>query len=231
MPLNPIMTELTTAATDALLAAVSLGCMVVLMRRRASQRRRFGIWSWVFGLLAFASLLGAIAHGLDLSPAAREWLWRPLFLSLGLVVALFVVGAVFDFRGERAARATLVPMLVLGVGFFLVTQVLSGSFLVFVAYEAVAMLAALGVYLLLAFRRQLEGAGLIAAGILLNIAAAAVQASDYSFTIVVPLDHNGMFHLVQIVALVVLTLGLSRSSNTAISIPLRRVNPGSQRHE
>lgn len=225
------MTELTTAATDALLAAVSLACMVVLIKHRAGQRRRFLIWSWVFGLLAFASLLGAVAHGLDLGPAAREWLWRPLFLSLGLVVALFVVGAVFDFRGERAARTVLVPMLVLGVGFFGVTQVLSGSFLVFVAYEAVAMLTALGMYLLLASRRQLEGAGVIAAGILLNIAAAAVQASNFSLTIVVPLDHNGVFHLVQIVALVVLTRGLSHNSNTAIGIPLHGVNPRTHRHE
>jgi len=208
MSFNPVVTELTTAATDAVLAAISFGCMVVLIRHRAGQRQRFGIWAWVFGLLTIASLLGAVAHGLDLSPAASEWLWRPLFLSLGLVVALFVVGAVFDFRGERAARAALLPMLGLGAGFFGVTQVLSGSFLVFVAYEAVAMLTALGMYLLLASRRQLEGAGIIAAGIILNIAAAAVQASNVSVTMVVPLDHNGVFHLVQMVALVVLTRGL-----------------------
>lgn len=213
MPLNPVSTELTTAATDAVLAAVALGCMVALTRHRVGQRRRFGIWSWVFGLLTIASLLGAVAHGLDLSAVARDWLWRPLFLSLGLVVALFVVGAVFDFAGERAASLARVPMLALGAGFFLVTQVTSGSFLVFVAYEAVAMLSALGMYLSLASRRQLEGAGIIAVGILLNIAAAAVQASNFSLTIVVPLDHNGLFHLVQIVALVVLTRGLLRGAS------------------
>jgi len=212
VPLNPISTELTTAATDIVLAAISFGCMILLLRYRAGQRQRFAIWSWVFGLLTMASLLGAVAHGLDLSPVVREWLWRPLFLSLGLVVALFVVGAVFDFRGERAARSLLLPMLGLGVGFFGVTQVLSGSFLVFVVYEAAAMLAALGMYLLLAVSRQLEGAGIIAVGVLLNIAAAAVQASNISLTVVVPLDHNGVFHLVQMVALVFLTHGLLRGA-------------------
>ena len=212
MAFNPVITELTTAATDAVIALVSLGCIAVLNRHRAEHRWRVGIWSSVFGLLAFASVLGAFAHGLDLTPMTQSWLWRPLFLSLGLVVAMFVVGAVFDFKGERAARAALVPMLVLALGFFIVTQVASGSFLIFVAYEAVAMLAALGMYLSLALKRQLEGAVTIAAGIVLNIVAAAIQASDsISLTIVVPFDHNGVFHLVQIVALVVLTLGLARS--------------------
>jgi hypothetical protein len=211
MNFNPLATELTTAATDALIAVVSLVCGAALNRYRDRQPWRVGIWSWVFGLLAFASVLGAFAHGLDLSLTTREWIWRPLFLSLGLVVALFVVGAVFDFRGERAARKAVVPMLALGLGFYAFTEIGSGTFLVFVAYEAVAMLAALGMYLSLAAGRQLPGAGLVAAGIALNLAAAAIQASgSIRLTILVPFDHNGVFHLVQVVALVVLTLGLVR---------------------
>jgi hypothetical protein len=141
----------------------------------------------------------------------QAWLWRPLFLALGFVVAMFVVGAVFDFKGERAANASLVPMLALALSFFIINEVASGTFLIFVAYEAVAMLAILGMYLSLALKRQFEGAVTIAAGIVLNILAAAIQASgSISLTIVVPFDHNGVFHLVQIVALVVLTRGLAR---------------------
>jgi hypothetical protein len=141
----------------------------------------------------------------------QSWLWRPLFLSLGLVVAMFVVGAVFDLKGESTARAWLVPMLVLALGFFTITQIGSGSFRAFVVYEASAMLGTLGIYLLLALKRRLPGAGTVAAGILLNIMAAAIQSTDtISLTIIVPFDHNGVFHLVQIVALVVLTRGLAR---------------------
>lgn len=212
MTFNPVITELTTAATDAVIAMVSLGCIAVMNRHRAEHQLRVDIWLSVFGLLTFASVLGALAHGLDLSSMTQSWLWRPLFLSLGLVVAMFVVGAVFDFKGALAARAVLLPMLVLALGFFIVTQVSSGTFLVFVAYEAVAMLAVLGMYMSLALKRQLEGASIIATGIALNIVAAAIQASaSISLTIVVPFDHNGVFHLVQIMALVVLALGLSKS--------------------
>ncbi len=205
------MTELTTAATDAVIALISVASIAVLHRHRTGHSPRAGIWSWTFGLLAFASLLGALAHGLDLSATTQSWLWRPLYLSLGLVVAMFVVGAVFDFKGERAARISLVPMLGAALVFFIVTQVAAGSFQIFVAYETVAMLAALAIYIVLASRRQLEGANIIAAGILLNIVAAAIQASGaISVTIVVPFDHNGVFHLVQMVALVTLTLGLTK---------------------
>jgi hypothetical protein len=212
MTFNPIITELTTAITDVVIAGVSLACIAVLNPYRAEHRRRVEIWSWVFGLLAFASVLGALAHGLDLTSTTQVWLWRPLYLSLGLVVAMFVVGAVFDFKGERAARMSLIPMLILAVGFFAVTQVASGTFQIFVAYETFAMLAALGMYISIALKRQLAGAATIAAGIVLNIVAAAIQASGtISMTFVVPFDHNGVFHLVQAVALLALTRGLTRS--------------------
>ena len=211
MAFNPAITELTTAATDAVIAVLAMGCLGFLARFRTVAPWRAGIWRWVFGLLAVAAVLGAVAHGFDLSETVRDWLWRPLFLALGLVVALFVVGAVLDLRGGSAARAALVPMVVVGVAFFAVTQIVSGAFLVFVIYEAAAMLAALGIYAALAVRRRLPGAATMTAGILINIAAAAIQATGtVSLTIVVPFDHNGVFHLVQMVALVVLTIGIAR---------------------
>lgn len=209
--LNPELTELTTAATDGLLAALSCACLVILWPYRAANCWRFGIWAAVFGLLAIASVLGTAAHGLDISAEVRAWLWRPLYLCLGFVVALFCVGAILDYGGHRAARIAMLPMLALGFGFFLVTQLTTGSFLLFVVYEALAMLAALAMYLLLSARRRLDGAGLIAAAILLNMAAAGIQASGSVYlSIGVPLDHNGVFHLVQLVAIAVLTSGLIR---------------------
>jgi hypothetical protein len=208
---NSSITELTTAATDAAIALVAAGCVLALNRHRARDPRRVQIWTWVFGLLVLASVLGALAHGLDLSATVRAWLWQPLYLTLGLIVAMFVVAALYDFRGEQAARRALLPMLALAFGFFAITQVGSVTFRAFLAYEALAMLAALGIYLQLARTGRLAGSGLIAAGILLNLVAAAIQASGaITLTLFVPFDHNGVFHLVQMVALVVLTIGLLR---------------------
>lgn len=212
MPFNPVATELTTAATDALIAALGVGCVVLLQRWRERDRWKVSVWSWMFGLLALAALLGAVSHGVVLSQRAQTLLWQPLFLALGLVVALFVVAAVYDWRGRETARRALPVMLVVALVFYVVTRVVRGSFLVFVLYEAVAMLCALAIYGSLAARRRLPGAGWIAAGIALNVVAAGIQASGaVSVTIIWPFDHNGVFHLVQLVAIVALMRGLGES--------------------
>ena len=205
-----VPTEQTTAATDALvcLVAILLARSVAVTARRPDPTKG-RIWSAVFALLALAAALGSVAHGFQMNASTNARLWMPLNLALGLGVALFVVGAVYDLRGFSLPRRLVPITLAVGVVFFGVTLVLPDSFLVFVVYEAVAMLFALAVYATLAVRGALHGAALMAAGVLVSIAAAAVQASgSVSFTLVWEFDHNGAFHLIQIVGLILLFYGL-----------------------
>jgi hypothetical protein len=186
-------------------------CIVRLSRYREADPWKVALWSWAFALLAVAAGLGAVVHGLEMSEQRRALLWQPLFLSLGLVVGLFVVAAVQDWKGRTASRRLLPIMLVAGAGFFGLTRIASGTFLVFVAYEAVAMLLALGVYGSLAANGKLRGAAVVAVAIVLNIVAAGIQASgSVAITLGVPFDHNGLFHIVQAVAVVVLVKGLEQ---------------------
>ena len=215
MGLNPVPTELTTAATDAVLAVLAIACVRWLAVRRSADPDKVTLWILVLALLAVASILGAVAHGLALSPGLVYLLWQPLFLSLGLVVALFVVAAVYDGFGPRAARRLLIPALVVGAAFYLVTLVFPGTFLVFVLYEAVGMLAALALYGRLAIRTGQRWAWLMVSGVSLNILAAGIQATEtVRVNLVIPLDHNGVFHLVQMVAIVVLVAGVGQSLQT-----------------
>jgi len=201
-------TELTTSATDAVLAIECLAVLAYLWRTPTEDRWRIGLWSWIFGLLAFASFLGAVAHGFEMPDSLRAALWKPLYLSLGLIVGLFLVGAVHDLRGRVVAKR-LVPLSIgLGVIFFGVIEILNGAFIVFVLYEAVIMATVLTVYCYLAVTHQLAGAGIVATAIFLNLIAAGVQASRISFTILIPFDHNGAFHLVQMIGIATLGLGL-----------------------
>lgn len=211
MAWNPVPTELTTAATDALLAILCVIALVLIRRQRPVDPWKVGLWSWLLGLLALASVLGAVAHGLELTDRLRDLLWQPLYLCLGLVVGLFTVAAIRDRLGEPAARRALPWMIVLGFGFFAITRIGSETFLVFIAYEAFAMLAALVLYLDAAIRPRVPGAALMAVGVTLNLLAAAVQQSSVALELGgVPLDHNGVFHVVQMVAVVVLTAGVLR---------------------
>jgi hypothetical protein len=205
--LTPFATERTTAITDLLLALAVAGGMVRLRRVPAGWRR--GVWLAALGAFGASALLGAAAHGLALDERVLEAIWQPLYLLLGLAVALFVVGAVADWRGEPAARALLPAALVAAGLFYLATRLAAGDFRVFVAFEAAALVFALGVYVALA-RRGRPGAATVAGALAVSLAAGAIQASD---SIVLrlgwELDHNGLYHVVQIVGVILLVRGLS----------------------
>jgi hypothetical protein len=202
-------TERTTAATDALLAALCLRYAAELMGYRRRHPWKAVVWAGTFGMLAASGGLGAIVHGLQMPEDRRAALWRPLTLILGGTVALFADGAAGDLLGERAARRALPGLLLSALAFYALSQRLQRGFLVFIVYEAVAMLFALGAYARLAQGGRLRGAQQMAAGVLLSILAAAIQSTSLELTILgIPLDHNGLFHIVQIAGLPLLAAGL-----------------------
>jgi len=203
-------TERTTAATDALLALAALAAVVAIRRRTHPSFAR-AVWLSALGGTALASALGAVAHGVALADRMRELLWQPLYLALGVTMALFVVGAVNDWRGERAGRRALLPMLGVALVFYGITRATGGSFLAFVIYEAAALVFALGVYLALARSGRRAGAAAMAAALGLSLGAGVVQASGVGpVRLVWTFDHNGLFHLVQLAGLALLALGLRR---------------------
>jgi hypothetical protein len=210
MDLVGVATERTTAATDAVLALAAAAAILVLRRTTPPSFGR-AVWQAALAALTLASVLGAAAHGLELPSATRELLWQPLYLALGVTMALFVVGAVRDWRGDVAGRRVLVPMLALAVVFYGITRLTHGSFLAFVVYEAAALVFSLGVYLRLAIGPARAGAVPMAAALAVSLAAGVVQASDVGpVRLVWDFDHNGVFHLVQLVGLALLLTGLRR---------------------
>ena len=212
--------ELTTAATDVLLAVLAFICIVYLRQYRSLDGWKVGVWSWTLAAFSAAALLGAVVHGLELSDATKTLLWRPLYFLLALVVALFVVAASYDWLGKRSAWRVLAIMIPIALGFFVYTQLWSDSFRIFVVYETLSMLVALGIYVYLAAGKRLAGAGLMASAILLNVLAAGIQADgSIRLTVIWPFDHNGVFHVIQMVAVIVLIAGLRRSLDCFSSPP------------
>lgn len=201
--------EQTTAATDAVLAVMALAAAIYLKRIGKQNRWKTGLWVWVFYLLSLAAILGAVTHGFMMSDELRAFLWHPLNLSLGLLVALFVAGSAYDITSEVTARRILFIMLGLGAGFFSLTLVWPDSFIVFIIYEAAALVFALAGYVWLWGKKHMAGSGQMATGILITIVAAGVQAHN---SIVVDFiwqfDHNGVYHLIQMVGVIFLVSGL-----------------------
>jgi len=162
-------------------------------------------------VLALASALGAAAHGLVLPAGVTDALWQPLYLALGVTVALFVVGALRDWRGERVGRRAVLPMLAVALAFYGATRAMGGSFLAFVIYEAAALSFALAVFVALARSKRRGGAAAMAAALAVSLGAGLVQAADLGpVRLIWAFDHNGIYHLVQLVGLALLVAGLCR---------------------
>lgn len=201
-------TERTTAGTD-LLLALTVGAGSLWLRRVTRSGWHRQIWLTALGAFAMSACLGAVVHGLTLSGRTASALWQALYLLLGLAVALFLAGALADWRGEAAARARLPALLIVAALFYLATRLTGGDFRVFLIFEATALVFALAVYGVLAARGR-PGAALVAAAMAISLAAGAVQAMpSASLRLGWEFDHNGLYHLAQLAGVVLLIRGLS----------------------
>lgn len=209
MSLTGLGAEGTTAATDAVLAAASALAIVFLWRTTPSTPLRT-VWLAALAGWGVSALLGAITHGIELDAGFERLLWQPLYIALGLAQALLVVAAVGAWRGYAAARRLLPFMVLAAAAFYWATRRTGGNFLVFVIFSTATTVFALAVYLTLAVRGR-PGAGWIAGGLAVSLAAGVVQASALSLHFIWTFDHNGLFHLVQLLGLGTLVAGLRRS--------------------
>lgn len=209
--LTAIPTEQTTAFTDILLVVAALLAARYLWRFSERNAWKTTLWVWVFNLLAVAALLGAIAHGLALVPGLQNLLWIPLNLALALTVAIFLVATINDIKGEAWSRRSLPFLLLIGVLFFVSTLVWPDDYMLFIIYKVSIMLLALSGYLWLTLQHKLVGAAWMASGVLLTIIAAAIQASaSLTINIIWQFDHNGIYHLLQLLAIGLLMIGLRK---------------------
>jgi len=203
-------TEQTTALTDVLVFITACAAIFFLKWWGPSHPWKLNLWAAAFGFIALAALLGACAHGIIFSEAVNGRIWRVLNLSLGLAVSLFVVGVVYDVYHLAAARRILPLMIAVGAVFFLITWRFPGIFFVFIVYEAAALLFALGAYGWLVSEGNSPGAPWMAAGVLVSLMAAAIQAiPTIRVRIIWHFDHNGVYHLIQVIGLLLLLRGIT----------------------
>lgn len=208
-------TEQTTAITDLLLSLQAIGAIWILKRSQVRRPVWTDLWTWFLGLLSAASLLGAISHGIDMTSSVNTILWVVIYLVLGIMMALFLIAAVTLHWDPQLGKRCLPYGMVVAFAFFLITQIWSDSFLLFVIYEAISMLLALTLYLSCFWFRREKGTGLLAAGIIVGIVAAALDAQpSIQLNFIWTFNNHGVFHLVQMISLLLLTIGVCSTHQT-----------------
>src|SRR5581483_11991015 len=117
-------TELTTAATDALLGLL---CLLLALRLGAAPTDAIWkrtVWTAMLVLLALAALLGAVVHGLELRLGVRAAIWKAVYLALGLSIGMLLTATTYDRWGPAAAQHLLPRGIVSGVLVFAVSELL-----------------------------------------------------------------------------------------------------------
>lgn len=208
-----IPTEQTTAFTDLILGLVVVGVFISIFRLPGNTSgTKTRIWLSMFAFLGVASFVGTFAHGFAMSHQLNFYLWQPINLTLGLVIAMFVAATIFDIWGPAAYRKTQLVLIGVAIIFYGTTLLIPGTFLTFIVYEAGAMLFALAGYFYLAVKNKMAGAWWFVAGILITIIAAVIQAVGKNGVVIfLGLDHNGVFHLIQLFGVLALLNGFKRS--------------------
>jgi hypothetical protein len=219
MQIIDIPTEQTTAFTDLFLTLVSAAGVIWIIRKGLrTDRTKTKIWASAFSFLSTAALLGAIAHGIKMSSEINEIIWHPLNLLLGLSVALFVIGVIYDFQGFKIQKLILLLIFLSGLLFFSVTLIFPKLFAVFVLYEALAMIFALITYAYLNFKRKFPGGIQMTTGIFISIIAAIIQSiPSLNLNFIWEFDHNGLFHIIQTIGLLFLFSGLLKEFDSRVS--------------
>ncbi len=206
------VTERVTALTDLMMALAGIIAILQIRAMNHLAPWKTRLWIMIYTLFILAAVLGTIYHGLALPEVSLERMWATMFLSLGLMVALFVVAVFYDLFGQPVARRLLPVMILMGIAFFVMSISNGQDFSLFIMYEAGALVIALMGYTFLMIRKS-PGSSLLVAGVLTTIVAAAVQATKaISLTPGIPFDHNSAYHLIQIAGIYLLVAGVKRST-------------------
>lgn len=201
-PRRPLwrLAEPTTTLTDLALAGLS-AVLAALLLREGAARGAPGVLLWGGALLAAggAALLGAVVHGLApwLAPARLRALWRATLVLVGLSDFLLVAGVVLAELGG-AARTLLLLLAGGKLAAYLARLRVRDDFALAAADAGVSLLAVLAVTGFAALTGSAPAAPWIAAGVLVSLAGAAVQSRGRGLHR--HLNHNDLFHLVQMAA-------------------------------
>jgi hypothetical protein len=187
------MNEPMTVVTDYLLGGVAAWLSLVLFRSAQTSRR---LWAVAFAALAAAAFLGGTWHGFLQS----NLLWKATTLSAGVASFGMVAGSAYAvFSGPLRAFALTAALAKLVV--YSVWMLSHDAFLYVVIDTGIAFIVVAALHLW-------KWNGPILAGVAVSIAGAMVQASG--FTLHEHFNHNDLYHVIQIAALVLLYRGAKR---------------------
>ena len=184
--------------TDYALGGVT-GFLAWKLKSNGARAARF--WLLAFVALAVAAFLGGTFHGFQL-----EWIWKPTVLAVGFASFGMLAGSAYATTKGKVRQALVIAAAV-KLCLYEAWMLGHSDFIFVVADTASAMLAVAALHLL-ALRNS--ASRWILGGVAVSLVAAGIQAGRLA-----PhehFNHNDLYHVVQVVAMLLYYAGVSRFS-------------------
>jgi hypothetical protein len=201
-----MIAEPSTLLTDYTLAGVTGWLAWSLFRAREGQRVR-AFWALAFAALALAAALGGTWHGFapHFAPLAVLLVWKATVLSVGIAsFGMLAASAFATFSG--LGRKSLLAFAAVKLALYSAWMMGHDKYLYVIADTGSTLLlvAALNLW---AVARD-PASRWILAGVGVSVLAAGVQASG--FALHRHFNHNDLYHVIQVVAMVLFYVGARR---------------------
>lgn len=188
-----------TMLTDYILAAVCVAVSVKLLRQRPSERPA-QLWGIAFLFVALSALTGGTWHGFEahLGGQTLTVLWKSTIYAVGVFDLLLVAGSILATVGGRI-RTWLLAAVGVKSSVYAVWMAAHDDFLFVVLDFAGAMILLLTLHGYAVWARRDSASPWVIAAVPVSALAATVQASGFA-----PypyLNHNDLYHLIQIGAM------------------------------
>jgi hypothetical protein len=197
-----------TMLTDYVLAGVAGWLGLRLFRARAGQAARSS-WALAFAALAVAALLGGTYHGFAPHLAERTlgFIWTATVLAAGVASFGMLAGSVMAATAG-SLRTALLAFAAAKLAIYAGWMLNHDAFIYVIADTGATMAALTALHVWSAIRKRDRASPWMLGGVGVSVLAAAVQASG--FALHRHFNHNDLYHLIQIAALVLLYVGATR---------------------
>jgi len=202
------ISEPTTAATDYLIMVFAWwfgGRLFHLQGDSANSAIRF--WGLAFIFIGLGAVFGGTSHGLAtyLGERADFYIWKTTVYAVGLSMLFAVAGTIVATPLGNAMRKTLHILNVTAFAIY-ATWMLGHSAFVYVIYHYVPAMITIALLQVLVYVRQRSSGPLwLIAGVVITLCGAIIQQSG--LTIHEYFNNNDLYHLIQIVGLILLYRG------------------------
>jgi hypothetical protein len=203
-----MIAEPMTMLTDYALAGVT-GWLACLLYRGREGRRPRSLWTLAFAALALAALLGGTWHGFApaFSAGAALLVWKATVLSVG-IASFGMFGGSAIATTTASLRKWLLAVAAAKLAVYSAWMLFHSEYVYVIVDTGIALAALAALHAASAIRRRDRASLWILAGVGVSLLAAGIQASGFA-----PhprFNHNDLYHLIQIGAMLLLYSGARR---------------------